>query len=576
MGNCNRKEFVDDDNDNDKMLKELEKIKNRTVDPIIEIIEKDVPGKYIKDMAHFRDTYRIKKNFKCHKDLIYRVKVLENIRSGRLFNVKIIRKSDIMMIGLDNFRTLFYNEIRVFETFKHPGVETLINVYYDQTNEDIKIFIVTSYAQKNSLYDIVNKYIAEKKRFEDKEISIIMKLLIEICYKLKTCNILYRNFSLENIFFVKESNLFTMSVRNFYFSTFLSDQLIKGISGSMWYMAPEMLKDLSYDSKVDVWSLGVILYMLLTLDNPFSTYTTKEELLFGIKSGKCFRSVRELKKLGINSDCLNLMNKMLVEDPMQRISIEMILDDPLLKSIEKFSISKAMFKSFIDYSFKDLLTLRMKIDNLKKLHDIIFNLIYHLKDYFLDIEELTFINEFFKYFDKNNDGQISLIEIRDQLLQDGFENKLVYNYSNILFKIIDTDFRKGQTSAFLVDLIDYDFFVVANIIPKLLQSKNAPQSQRKVEIMFYEMDVDKSGTVSIDEIQSFFVTGYQKNIQNELEEIRENELFNNKNIDFDNLELTDLKDLFFYEWVGLSDDQHDELKKTVIDVKKGIGALKPK
>jgi serine/threonine protein kinase len=565
MGNCTRADFVEDDTNyrNDKLLADLEKLKMkyRVKDPVVEMLEQLVPAGYLKDIRHFRDVYRIKKNLKCQKDVFYRIKVLENTRSGRLFNVKIIKKSDIMKIGMDNYKTIFYSEMKIMDTFKHPNVESLIDVYYDIIKEDVKIYIVTNYTSKNSLLDVINNHIQEKSRFEDKEISIIMKLLIETVYKFKSHNIMHRNLSPENIFFLKDGVYYTICVRNFYFSTCeKNSKSQRGMTGGLWYMAPEMIKDMAYDYQSEVWSLGVIFYMLTTLENPFRTLTTREALLDASKNFRCFRSIKELKRLGLNPDALDLIYRMLVEDPNQRIAIEMMLEDPFFKLNEKFYFPRSTFTSYIDYKLKDLLTLIYKIRNLESLHDIIFFLIYNLKDYFIDVEEIIFINEFYKYFDKNNDGQVSIVEMQDTLLNDGYDKEMVQNYLKIIETVVKNDYRRSVITEFLIDSISYDFFVASNVLLKMFRDRNNNQTQKKVEILFNEMDLDKNHYISIDEIQSFFKNRYPKKISNIMKGIYNDPLFD-KNVvkTVDEFSIDDIKSLLFYECVKLTTEQEEEL-----------------
>ena len=105
MGNCNRSNFhetEEKENLNPNFLQLMDSNNNQSKkDQLIEFIEKTINSRYFREMSYFKRVFRIKKNFKCQKDLFYDIKVIQNIRSGRLFNLKIITKENIKFIDQD-------------------------------------------------------------------------------------------------------------------------------------------------------------------------------------------------------------------------------------------------------------------------------------------------------------------------------------------------------------------------------------------------------------------------------------------------------------------------------------------
>jgi serine/threonine protein kinase len=558
MGNCTNKEDHEDERKETQGTgPSVDHLKIRHVrDPLVELIDQYVPKNFIRPIAHFKNTYNTKKNFLCQKDVFYKIHLIENIRSRRLFLLKQIKRADIENIGFEVFRNAFVSEIKSLEAFKHPNSESIVAVYFEQFQDDMRLSLITPYSTKISLYDFMNNYIAERKRLDDKDIITIMKLLAETLYKMKTNNIIHRNISPESIFFGKEENYFTLTIRNFYFST-ITSTTSKGSYGPLWYMAPEMLKDLEYDCKVDVWSLGIIFYMLVTLENPFRDRVTKDDVLETIRSGKGIRGFRELSKLGYNTECLKLIYKMLEEDPHKRINIEAVFDEKVLKEhSDKNETIQKMYRDYFDsFEKKEMLILGSKLENVKELHEIVFFLVYNLRDYFINIEELTVINEFFKYLDINNDGQIEVKEIKETLRNNKFNEEKINIYTDLIMKVIKTNFRAKFVKSYLQDSIDYDYFLVANIILSLIANKYASETQKKVDIIFKELDEDSSLTISIDEIRASFTAKYPINVRSYISLIKRNPLFTGKIKDFENLTLEDLYDLITFDCVSLTDDQ---------------------
>ena len=155
------------------------------------------------------------------------------------------------------------------------------------------IFFLTLYnLLKCSLLDVINEHIKKNEKFTKKEIVTVAKILSIIAYKFKSSNIIFRNFSSDNIFFLKENHYLTLNVRNFYFSTIVNKtRMTNGIYGGLWYLSPEQLKDLKYDFKNDIWGIGIILYMMITFENPFSKCDSKEEVFEKLKKKKLLKVI---------------------------------------------------------------------------------------------------------------------------------------------------------------------------------------------------------------------------------------------------------------------------------------------
>lgn len=541
-------------------------------DPIMEILESLTPKSLRKPFNHFVGDYKIKKNLKCQRDPFFQIKVVENLRSGRYFNLKILKKSEILKLGIDIFKSIYQSEISVLEQIKNPNVENIINIYFDETrNSEISLFIVTSYTPKMTLLDYINKYIESKRKFTIKDISIIMKILIELEYKLKSYNIIYRNYSPENIFFYKESNFFTLCLRNFYFCTSLGpNETTRSINGQLWYLAPEVIKELPYDYKSNMWSLGIILYQLITLENPVQSVITKDKLYDLYKNPGVFKSVSELKVYEYSDTIYNLLQGMLVDDPNKRKSIDYVIESPLLTSFDKLFLNIEDIHKLVSIPKEKIQEITYRVSNIKILHDVIFYIVYNLKDYFLSIEDITAFNELYKFFDRNNDGLISFTEIEDQLVVEKVDKDYARDYSHLIMNLVDCEFRKRSTPSYQHSSITYNIFITANILLRMNLEGYSKEIEKNIEIMFIELDTDHSGTITIDEIQQVFKFAYDKNIKKVLDEVVIHELFDRDLVDnLNSIKLEDFKNLLMYKVVKLKSDQEEEINRCYFT---GIGS----
>lgn len=576
---CSNVEERDNDREKDDQ-NEINEVVNKkiTEDPILEILVNLTPNGMLKELKLFRKRYKIKKNITCQKDLIYNIKVIENIRSERLFNAKIIKRNEVMKRGIDCFKNFYDSEMKILSAFKHPNVENIIEVFYEQNKRDFIIIIVATYTSKKSLLHLMNEKISKCQKFEESEISTIIKILIETSYKMKMFNIIHRNLGPESVFFLNDKNLLSICIRNFYCAHLCTNNIMttREVTGPLWYMAPEILKDQVYDHKVDLWSIGVIFYMLLTLENPFSEANSKDQMLELFKIRKNVKDEKELKKINISEGAISLLYKLLDDDQKSRCDIEIIINDPFIKQIHKKDKKENPFYSLVIWDLISMMTLKFKILNIPELHNLIFGLIYLLKDYFLTVDELFLLNEFYKSFDTNNDGMVEFDEIISILKQqDDFKEDDCLNYSGLLKTILSCKFRLDQTEPHLIDSFDYNFFICANIVLTLFKNFNT-STPEKIRIMFKELDDDDSGEISIEEIQSHFQNknSNQKNsnIKSIFDKITMNIKYTkneNKRIkNIESMDEEDFKRFITFDVVDLDDFQLAHLKQIVKKDKK--------
>jgi serine/threonine protein kinase len=403
MGNCNEAREYDDvvtDTNDDKdeveealqTEKQILKLKHGSViDPLYAHIKDCIPENVIfsENEKRFKKLYRIKKNLHSEKNFLYDLKVLEQKKSGQYFNAKMITKERILLIGEDYFRTMLKNELRSLSLLNENSCEILLKIYLLKNKNSFKLIIISNYCEPKSLLDIINEHIEKKQKFTDKEIASVGKQLILTAYRLKSLNIIHRNISPDNIYFIKSSNLKSLSLRNFYFSTQLGKtKSTNGVYGGLWYMSPEMIKDLKYDFKTDMWSIGIILYIMMTLENPFIHCESRENMIDKLKSKKLFMSQKELRFLGIDEDIVSLVYKILVENPTIRCGSEILLDEEIFKNnnLIEYKITKKEIYNYINYS--DAFVEEFYLKTLKKesgllLHALNYYLIFNLRNLFL-------------------------------------------------------------------------------------------------------------------------------------------------------------------------------------------------
>ena len=406
MGNCTSAKDYDEELDDNSIDYKVVNLKSQTrlkkqaeiEDQLYSSLLGIVPNEYLStNKEHFRRLYRIKKNIKCEVNDIYEIKVLETKRTGQLFNAKIINKETIKLMREEYFKALFSAEIKFLININHPNCERLIKVFILKKESSFKVIMITNYCPKKSLLDVINEHIKKNAKFTKKEIVTVAKILSIIAYKFKSSNIIYRNFSPENIFFLEENNYLTLNVRNFYFSTIVNKtRMTNGIYGGLWYLSPEQLKDLKYDFKSDIWGIGIILYMMITFENPFSKCDSREEVFERLKRKEIFKSDEELMFLGVDIDILRFMRRCLNENQKYRANPENLLEDDLFRINETESnVTDNDLLDFIDYNEAFFKSLIYKLDEKvgKITHGLVFYILLNFAKFFIEDNELIKINE---------------------------------------------------------------------------------------------------------------------------------------------------------------------------------------
>ncbi|EDR24160.1 calcium-dependent protein kinase, putative [Entamoeba dispar SAW760] len=237
--------------------------------------------------------------------------------SHKLYAIKIIKNSSVKRT------TMFQNEINIMQLLEHPNIIKLEKVYI--TNEHI--FLIMERLNGGDLYErIINN------TFSQEHSKVVIYQILSALKYIKAHNIIHRDIKPENILFVNKLDYF-IKITDFGLSRRIdtTSHLASTVCGSDLFIAPEILKKLyngtPYDgSKVDVWSSGVLLFVMVCGYPPFSRinnqYTEsilKGEIIF--------------KEDWNNRDpiLIDLIKRMLVVDVNQRINIENCLLHPFFK-----------------------------------------------------------------------------------------------------------------------------------------------------------------------------------------------------------------------------------------------------
>ncbi|KAJ4955080.1 hypothetical protein NE237_011863 [Protea cynaroides] len=203
----------------------------------------------------------------------------------------------------------------------NPNVVQIIDVYEDETYLDI----VMELCDSSDLYDRVTK-----RTFSDVEAAAIMLPLMEAIAHCHRRGVAHRDIKPDNILFDGRNRL---KLADFGSAEFFHDgRSMRGIVGTPYYVAPEVLSGRDYNEKVDIWSAGVIMYIMLSGIPPFHGETAAEIFEAVLRGNlrfptRIFYSVSPVAK--------DLLRKMLSKDVSKRFSAEQVLGHPWIRREEK-------------------------------------------------------------------------------------------------------------------------------------------------------------------------------------------------------------------------------------------------
>lgn len=249
--------------------------------------------------------------------------VLETIGKGGFGEVKKVRHKELdiiralKIINKNKYHTaaeikLIKNEINNMKAVDHPNIVKLFEFFEDDQN----MFIIAEYCQGMPLFDAI----AKKKVFSENEAASIMQQLLSAINHCHQRKIVHRDIKPENILVEQsslEKNNFTLKIIDFGISTVFNKNKKLTLSiGTPFYVAPEVLEQ-RYGEKCDVWSSGVILYILLCGYPPFSGRTPNDIYKKILKGQVYFNS---MEWSSVSKLAKDLIKKMLQKLEKNRLS----------------------------------------------------------------------------------------------------------------------------------------------------------------------------------------------------------------------------------------------------------------
>jgi serine/threonine protein kinase len=244
--------------------------------------------------------------------------------SGREFAVKIIHKH-----ALEENRESIMNEILVLKNVSQPNIMRFHHVFETKR----RIYLVTQLLRGGELFDLI----VRRGSLSEAESSRIMRRVTQAVMYLHLKKICHRDLKPENLMFAQKDDLDSICVTDFGLSRI--GGTMKTACGTPSYVAPEVLSGETYGPECDVWSCGVILYVLLCGFPPFWA-DNDSDLYDLIRRGEF--SFPSPYWDAVSDSAKELVRGMLVVDPAKRMTSEDILGHPFISARRPLSRQSGM------------------------------------------------------------------------------------------------------------------------------------------------------------------------------------------------------------------------------------------
>ena len=384
---------------------------------------------------------------------VYEVK---NKKTGEIRACKHLSKLNVK--DLDKFR----REIEIMKKMDHPNIIQIYEVFESERS----LYIIMEECKGGEIFDRIIEHIQNKQMYSEKDAANIFQQVMSCIQYCHNKNICHRDLKPENILYLNPGSEKDNLIKVIDFGLSQACDRLKTKVGTAYYVSPEILNG-NYTHLCDIWSAGVILYILLSGDPPFN----------GPNDSAIYQKVAQMKYTfpenkwkNVSNEAKDLISHMLVPEE-KRYTASQVLEHDWFKNAKDVPLSD------IEFNDKNLFMNFVRGSFIKKM-----GLMFIASR--LDENEINNLKNVFSGFDTSKDGQISFEELKKGLMSMK-SNKMTEEEIRKSFDAIDVD-QNGK--------IDYTEFIAAT-----MDEANYYKHERLLEA-FESFDKDGSGQISKDEL----------------------------------------------------------------------------
>ena len=308
-----------------------------------------------------------------------------------LFAIKTLKKEGITSYHF----SLLKQEVDILSNMDHPNIVKYFGIFED----DYFIHIVMEYLKGQDLSKIIS--LKNYTDFNENQMGQIIHQLLKALSFIHSKNIIHRDIKPENILFSDKRNIFSLKLIDFGLATFQEQE--KKTAGTPMYMSPEMV-DGNGTYVSDIWSVGVVVYQMVTGKLPFDGGENDEnQILYEhIKNDEYNKDT--LNNVECSDDVKDFIDKALQKDIKKRMTVQEALNHPWIK---KFNVNS------LDPSLLNENTIQLLLNFSKK--PALQKEIYYFLAKISNENDIAIYKNIFNFFDMNNKGGLSKNDLKEGL-----------------------------------------------------------------------------------------------------------------------------------------------------------------
>ncbi|KAL0334377.1 UNVERIFIED_CONTAM: CDPK-related kinase [Sesamum angustifolium] len=382
---------------------------------------------------------------------------------GQDVAVKVIPKKMTTAIAIEDVR----REVKILRAL--TGHKNLVQ-FYDAYEDEDNVYIVMELCKGGELLDSI---LSRGGKYPEEDAKIVMVQILSVVAYCHLQGVVHRDLKPENFLFASKDENSTLKAIDFGLSDYVKpDERLNDIVGSAYYVAPEVLHR-SYGTEADMWSIGVIAYILLCGSRPFWARTESGIFRAVLKADPSFE---EAPWPSLSPGAIDFVKRLLNKDYRKRITAAQALSHPWLAGHHdvKIPLDTITYKLIKAYICSSSLR-KAALGALAKT---------------LTIPQLAYLREQFTLLGPNKSGFISLQNFKTAMSKnstDAMKDSRVLDYVNVVSSL---QYRK----------LDFEEFCAAAISVHQLEGMESWEQHARHAYEFFEKDGNRP--IMIEELAS--------------------------------------------------------------------------
>ncbi|KAJ6378608.1 hypothetical protein OIU78_028777 [Salix suchowensis] len=342
--------------------------------------------------------------------------------------------------------------------------------FYDAYEDHDNVYIVMELCEGGELLD---RILARGGKYTEDDAKAVMIQILNVVAFCHLQGVVHRDLKPENFLFTSKDEDSQLKAIDFGLSDFVKpDERLNDIVGSAYYVAPEVLHR-SYGTEADVWSIGVIAYILLCGSRPFWARTESGIFRSVLKAGPSFD---ETPWPSLSPEAKDFVKRLLNKDPRKRLTAAQALSHPWIKNSNEVKVP-------LDILILKLMRAYMRSSSLRKAA-------LKALSKTLTVDELFYLKEQFVLLEPNKNGTISLENIKATLMKNATDAMKESRISDFLASLNALQYRR----------MDFEEFCAAALSVHQLEALDRWEQHARCAYELFEKDGNRA--IVIEELAS--------------------------------------------------------------------------